>query len=106
MSRKICPLQRLFSNHVLCDFDLRLTDTEQKIKHRKKLYTGNVFKYDGIRYQIIADDGGDIVVAEELEKGSRSKGNCIRLSGKRKNFSIEQLKAKINKKSEKHTYWM
>lgn len=106
ISRKISPLQRLFTGRVLRDFDLRLTETAQQIAHRKKLYEGRVFKYEGVRYQIVEDNGGDIVVAEELQKGSRSKGNGIRLSGKRRRFAIEELKLKIKKKNERETYWI
>ncbi len=103
VSRKISPLQRLFTGRVLRDFDLRLTETKQQASHRKKLYTGRVFNYEGIRYQIVEDDGGDIVIAEELQKGSRSKGKGIVLSGKRKKFAIENLKAKIKKYE---AYWL
>lgn len=106
VSRKISPLQRLFTGRVLRDFDLRLTETAQQTAHRKKLYGGRVFKYEGIRYQIVEDNGGDIVVAEELQKGSRSKGNGIRLSGKRRRFAIEELKSKIKKKNEYETHWI
>ena len=106
ISRKISPLQRLFTGRVLRDFDLRLTETEQQIAHRKKLYVGRVFKYEGVRYQIVEDKGGDIVVAEELQKGSRSKGSGIRLSGKRRKFAIEELKSKFKKKNEKETHWI
>lgn len=106
VSRKISPLQRLFTGRVLRDFDLRLTETVQKSAHRKKLYGGRVFRYEGVRYQIVEDNGGDIVVAEELQKGSRSKGKGIRLSGKKKKFAIEELKAKIKKKDEWETYWI
>ncbi len=106
VSRKISPLQRLFTGRVLRDFDLRLTETEQRMAHRKKLYSGRVFRYEGIRYQIVEDKGGDIVIAEELQKGSRSKGNGIRLSGKRRRFAIEELKSKIKKRNETQTYWI
>ena len=106
VSRKISPLQRLFSGRVLRDFDLRLTETPQQKAHRKKLYIGRVFRYEGIRYQIVEDTGGDIVVAEELQKGSRTKGNNIRLTGNRKRFAIEELKAKIKKKDEIKTHWI
>lgn len=106
VSRKISPLQRLFTGRVLRDFDLRLTETEQQMAHRKKLYIGRVFKYEGIRYQIVEDNGGDIIVGEELQKGSRSKGNKIQLSGKRRKFAIEELKSKIKKKDVKETYWI
>ena len=45
-------------------------------------------------------------MAEELHKGSRSKGNGIRLSGNKRRFAIEELKAKINKNDEWETYWI
>jgi len=106
VSRKISPLQRLFTGRVLRDFDLRLTETTQQTSHRKKLYVGRVFKLEGVRYQIVEDNGGDIVVAEELQKGSRSKGNGIRLSGNRKRFAIEELKAKFKNKGTKDACWI
>lgn len=106
VSRKVSPLQRLFTGRVLRDFDLRLTETAQQTAHRIKLYEGRVFKYDGVRYQIVEDNGGDIVVAEELQKGSGSKGNGLRRSGNRRKFAIEELKAKIKKKDEWETCWI
>jgi len=106
VSRKINPLQRLFTGRVLRDFDLRLTETMQQTAHRKKLYEGRVFRYEGVRYQIVEDKGGDLVIAEELQKGSRSSGKGIRLSGNRRTFAIEDLKAKIKKMSESETYWI
>lgn len=106
VSRKISPLRRLFTGRVLRDFDLRLTETTQQTSHRKKLYVGRVFKLEGVRYQIVEDNGGDIVVAEELQKGSRSKGNGIRLSGNRKRFAIEELKAKFKNKGTKDACWI
>lgn len=105
VSRKISPLQRLFSGRVLRDFDLRLTETKQQ-SHRKKLYTGRVFQYEGVRYQIVEDDGSDIIVAEELKEGSRAKGKGIVLSGSKRKFAIEQLKSKIKSKSEWDTCWL
>ena len=43
---------------------------------------------------------------KELQKGSRTKGNNIRLTGNRKRFAIEELKAKIKKKDEIKTHWI
>lgn len=106
ISRKISPLQRLFTGRVLRDFDLRLTETKQQTAHRKKLYEGRAFRYEGIRYLIIEDTGGDLVMAEELAKGSRTKGKGIRLSGNKRTFAIEELKAKIKRTSEVDTYWL
>ena len=106
ISRKISPLQRLFTGRVLRDFDLRLTETMQQTAHRKKLYEGRAFRYEGIRYLIIKDNGGDLVMAEELAKGSRTKGKGIRLSGNKRTFAIEELKVKIKRASEEDTYWL
>lgn len=105
VSRKVNPLQRLFSGRVLRDFDLRLTETTQQAAHRKKLYEGRVFRLDGVRYQIVEDKGVDIIIAEELQKGSRTKGNAIRLSGNQKRFAIEELKSKL-KKGSSDTHWL
>lgn len=105
VSRKVSPLQRLFSGRVLRDFDLRLTETKQQ-SYRKISYKNRVFMYEGIRYQVVEDEGGDMIVAEELQKGSRSKGNAIKLNGKRRTFVIAELKAKIKRNSEYDTYWI
>lgn len=106
VSRKISPLQRLFTGHVLRDFDLRLTETQQQIAHRKKLYLGKQFKYEGVKYQIVEDNGGDIVIAEEVKKGLRVKGSAVQLSGKRKRFVFDDLKSKIKQDGERKTHWI
>ena len=51
------------------------------------------------------DKGGDIIIAEELQKGSRTKGNAIRLSGNQKRFAIEELKSKL-KKGSSDMHWL
>lgn len=106
VSRKISPLQRLFTGRVLRDFDLRLTETKQQQSHRKKLYIGRVFNYEGIRYQIVEDDGDDIVVAEELQEGSYSMDKGMVLTGNKRKFAIEALKAKIKSQNDYGTYWV
>ncbi len=105
VSRKISPLQRLFSGRVLRDFDLRLTETKQQ-SYRKYLYTNRVFMYDGVRYQVVEDDGSDMIIAVELQKGSRAKGNAVKLTDNRRKFAITDLKSKIKKQSEYDTYWI
>lgn len=45
ISRKISPLQRLFTGQVLRDFDLTLAETSQS-PYRNKSYYGRVFKYE------------------------------------------------------------
>lgn len=105
ISRKISPLQRLFSGHVLRDFDLRLTETTQQ-SYRKFLYNNRVFMYEGTRYQVVEDDGSDIIIAKELQKGSRSKDNAINLTGNTRKFAITALKSKIKNQNEYDTYWI
>lgn len=105
ISRKINPIQRLFSGHVLRDFDLRLTETKQQ-PYRKFLYTNRVFMYEGIRYLVVEDDGSDIIVAEEFSEDSEAKGNEIKLIGNTRKFAITALRAKIKNKDEHDTYWI
>lgn len=106
VSRKISHLQRLFSGHVLRDFDLRLTETKQQLSHRKKLYNGCLFKYDGIDYQIVEDVGGDIVVAAKVQNYSKTRGKGIKISDEKRKFAIEELKTKIKNRNELNTYWV
>lgn len=105
VSRKINPLQRLFSGHVLRDFDLRLTETKQQ-SYRKYLYTNRVFIYEGVMYQVIEDDGSDVIVAEEIQEDSRSEGNAIKRSGNTRKFAITALKSKIANQNEWGTCWI
>ena len=95
VSRKVNPLQRLFSGHVLREFDLRLTETEQKA-YRKKLYTNERFYYEGVEYIITQDDGNEIVTATEVIS-SNAKNNDIILTGNTRKFAITALKAKLSK---------
>lgn len=99
VSRKISPLQRLFTGRVLRDFDLRLTETKQQ-SYRKHLYINRVFMYDGIEYQVVKDDGSDIIIAVELQDDSMSKGSAIRLTDNTRQFVVTELKAKIKNPNE------
>lgn len=99
VSRKISPLQRLFSGRVLRDFDLRLTETKQQ-SYRKRLYINRIFMYEGIEYQVVEDYGNDIILAVELPNGSTSKGNAIRLTDNTRQFVITELKSKIKNPNE------
>ena len=99
VSRKISPLQRLFSGRVLRDFDLRLTETKQQ-SYRKRLYINRSFMYEGIEYQVVEDYGNDIILAVELPNGSTSKGNAIRLTDNTRQFVITELKSKIKNPNE------
>ena len=98
VSRKVKQLQRIFSGHVLRDFDLRLAETEQK-KYRKYLYTNRMFWDDGILYKIIKDEGSDIVIAEELNQSYDEKNTTeIMNTGRTKKYNINILRNEIQSK--------
>lgn len=66
VSKRIQPLQRLFSSHILRDFDLRLVE-EELHSYRKELFTGRILFYKEIFYLITEDNGSEIITAEEME---------------------------------------
>ena len=105
VSRKISPLQRLFSGRVLRDFDLRLTETKQQ-SYRKHLYTNRIFMYEGILYQVVEDDGSDMIIADELPKGSKVNDDSIKLTGNRRRFAVTELKGKIKTSNNYDTFWI
>ena len=120
VSRKVNPLQKLFSGHVLRSFDLTLTETKQK-PYRTYSYENRMFVYDGVIYKIIKDDGSDIIVAEEakleyeiLDKSGKiltvhkmqGTKNTITFTGKTRRFVLSALKAKISNKKAENTYWI
>lgn len=104
VSRKINPLQRLFSGHVLRDFDLRLAETKLK-PYRTYLYTNRLFEYENRTYKVIEDDGSEIIIAEEVQGEVEGHPNEIVLTGKRRKFSITALKNEIAKR-DWGTYWI
>lgn len=106
ISRKVNPLQRLFDGRVLRDFDIRLTETKQE-SHRTKSLLNRRFCYDGITYEIIEDDGSDIILAQEIYSSTESKKNQIETIKTRK-FSVVDLKSKIQSDSYSNcrTYWI
>lgn len=99
VSRKISPLQRLFSGRVLRDFDLRLTETKQQ-SYRKHLYINRVFMYEGIEYQVVKDDGSDIIIAVELQDDFMSKDNVVGHIDNTRKFTITELKSKMSNPNE------
>ncbi len=101
VSRKVNALQRLFTGRVLRGFDIRLTETKQKA-YRKQLYKGSILVYDGIKYIIIEDNGGDIITAQRMPTNKRTKSNKEELT---KNFAILQLKKEIADDKYHRTYW-
>ena len=110
VSRKVCPLQRLFSGHVLRDFDLRLTETKQE-SFRTYSYENRIFSYDGIIYKIIEDNGSEMIVAKEVQESedmikSNEEVIAVTLTEKTKRFALSALKNKIANKSSFDTYWI
>lgn len=110
VSRKVNPLQRLFSGHVLRDFDLRLTETKQE-SYRTYSYENRIFVYDGVVYKIIKDDGSEMILAEEVQEteemfDSENDNYTITLTGKTKRFALSALKSKISNKNAYDTYWI
>lgn len=110
VSRKVNPLQRLFSGHVLRDFDLRLTETKQE-SYRTYSYENRIFVYDGVVYKIIKDDGSEMILAEEVQEteemfDSENDDYTITLTGKTKRFALSALKSKISNKNAYDTYWI
>ena len=110
ISRKVNPLQRLFSGHVMRNFDLRLTETKQE-PYRKYSYENRLFVYEGIVYKIIMDDGSDIILAEEVQEteeifASQGGNDAVILTGRTKRFALSELKTKIANKNSFDTYWI
>lgn len=119
VSRKVNPLQRLFSGRVLRDFDLRLTETKQqehqeelkltemkRQEHQRDLLVGRVLCFDGICYKVIKDDGRDFIVIEKIKFIGEMKNNKVVLLGKRKRVSVEELELKIKNNKNWNTYWL
>ncbi len=104
VSRKVSPLQRLFTGHVLRDFDLKLTETKQR-PYRKRLYINRIFLYEDNEYQIIKDDGSDIIQAVEIHYDFREKGNEVRRTDNILEISITELLSKIGN-SKDMTCWL
>lgn len=110
VSRKVNPLQRLFVGHVLRDFDLRLTETQQE-SFRTYSYENRLFSYEGVVYRIIKDDGSEMIVAEEVQETkdmfeSDNEIGAITLTGKTRRFALSALKSKISNKNAYDTYWI
>lgn len=103
LSEKIKSLQRIFSGHVLRDFDLKLTEMEQQ-PYRKCLYTNRLLMYEGIEYKIVKDNGGDVIVAEVVHRDSGSKE--LILTGTIKKFVVSELRRRIRNHDAKDTYWI
>lgn len=104
VSRKINPLQRLFTGRVLREFDVKLTETKQQ-PYRKRLYINQIFLYEDNEYQVIKDDGSDIIQAVEIQYDFRAKGNEIRRTDNILEISITELLSKINN-SKDMTCWL
>lgn len=111
VSRRINPLQRLFSNHVLRDFDLALTESKQNA-FRKFSYVNRVFMFRGVQYKVVEDDGTEFIVVEEYTEqkysipGSKKKATEIVPTGKLKKFSITFLKKTMAGRRAAEAYWL
>lgn len=84
ISRAISPLQRLFTGHVLRDFNLRLTEIENKnAVLRKRSMRGRVFLDKWEIYQLIVDDDmGDFIKSIDEE-------------GKESIFTVQEFRSSI-----------
>ncbi|MCI5610778.1 MAG: hypothetical protein MR392_05310, partial [Roseburia sp.] len=94
VSRKVSPLQRIFDNRILRDFNIQLTETQQK-PYRNKSYVGSYFNYDEEDYKIIEDIGSDIIVAEQIIYDSDNKTEIATGGDKTiRRFSLLELAGK------------
>lgn len=94
VSRKVSPLQRIFDNRVLRNFNIQLTETQQK-PYRNKSYVGSYFNYDEEDYKIIEDIGSDIIVAEQIIYDSDNKTEIATGGDKTiRRFSLLELAGK------------
>lgn len=104
ISKKISPLQRIFDKHVLREFDLRLTETKQ-VAYREYSYEGSRFEYDFDVYEIVKDDGTDIIWGQRV---NNEQNNEIEIKRERKPFSIVDIekKCKSNSYANVGTNWI
>lgn len=96
VSRKISPLQHLFTGRVLRAFDLRLAETEQT-PFRKNLLIGRRFYYDGYDYEVIEDTGRELIVARKLDDVSLNDKDQLSAQTETKSFTVIDIKDKIIK---------
>ena len=97
-SRKINPLQRLFTGRVLRDFDVSLTEIQNSdTKKRKKSYLGCLCYLRDVRCLITKDDLMEILELTELK------------SGKTHVMSLTEFRADIARTSQRFdaqlSYW-
>ena len=73
LSRDVAPLQRLFSKHVLRNFDARLAELDDgSAARRTKSMAGRVFKDEfGMMWLIVGDDLGEFVDALDQDSKER-----------------------------------
>ncbi len=111
VSRKVSPLQRIFTGHVLRDFDLRLAMTEQA-SYRKYSYVGRRFAYKGTLFQIVKDDGKDILYAREIENVEENAINDeiysidVNKLEKFQMFTVEELRKEMARDTYGDTRWI
>lgn len=88
VSRKVNPLQRLFSGRVLRNFDVNLTETRQET-YRESKYLNRFVIYEGKKYIVSEDDGSDIVVLQQVHTNELG---CLTIASEEKRISVTQLK--------------
>ncbi|WP_302718217.1 hypothetical protein [uncultured Senegalimassilia sp.] len=80
LSRNVAPLQRLFSGHVLRDFDPRLAEVDdESTPRRKRSMLGRAFVDEfGTEHLIVEDDLGEVITALS-EDGRRMRVTVLAL---------------------------
>ena len=56
--------------------------------------------YEGIEYQVVKDDGSDIIIAVELQDDFMSKDNVVGHIDNTRKFTITELKSKMSNPNE------
>ena len=94
ISRAVSPLQRLFTGHVLRDFDLRLIEVADKsAKIRTRSLCGRVYMdRDENQYLVIHDDLGEFIRLLDIE-------------GKETEITIQKLKSSMTGRPWARAYW-
>ena len=87
VSRAVSPLQRIFTGHVLRDFDLGLMDSEDPSpRKRLKSWFGRIYgDYDLKDYLVVGDNLGDFVT-------------LMGTNGKKSTVSVIKMKSVIQRK--------
>ena len=94
VSRAVSPLQRLFTGHVLRDFDLRLIEVEdKKARRRVRSFLGRVYADEYGEYFVIHDDLREFV-------------RVLNADGMESVITIQKLKSSMTGDSWSKAYWI